>query len=93
MLSVGAARAVPVTEGWWTSEEFGKTVDLNFPGFYIFEFEPDDRTIRCQITDWPISTPVATGECEDGSRHSIEIHADKVIFDGYPLTQTFEAPD
>lgn len=92
MFMVGAANATPVTDGWWSSPEFGKTIDLNFPDFLIFEFEPEEKTVRCQITSWPISTPVAQAECDDGSTPTIEIHADRVVFDGFPLVQSFEDP-
>lgn len=48
----------------------------------------------CTIADWPISSPTATLECEDGSRPTMELQGDDVLLDGLPVsTGMSDAPN
>lgn len=89
--------AIPVnadnlSEGFWRSDKTGVVASFSYPDFLLFS--PDsDGPINCRIVDWPISSPIAEGRCEDGSVHAIEIREGSVLLDGWPLVQSFEAPD
>lgn len=92
ILMVGTANAAPLSQGWWYSDELEVRLTIRWPDFELQDYgvvEP----LKCKFTSWPLSSPIAEGECEDGSKHQIEMDTDKVTLDGYPMTQTFEAPD
>lgn len=86
------ATAASLSDGMWFSEDMA--IQVAFDGLkftrYNLEF---DEFVQCQIVDWPISSPIAEGECEDGGKHKLEIGIGTLVFDGFPLTQTLEGLD
>lgn len=54
----------------------------------VFKYVKDTgSTVVCTVKDWPISSPVATMACNDGSAPKMEIlSADQIRFDGITLT-------
>ena len=81
-----------MSDGVWVSPDL--KIQISFDGYDFTRYAPEtDTFIQCRITDWPISSPIADGECDNGEKHKLDLSGDGVVFDGVELTQTMEGLD
>jgi hypothetical protein len=77
---------------WWTDDGMLKLETVNDR----FEYMGHDMRVPiiCTISDWPISSPTATLDCDDGEQRKMQLIDDQsLIFDGVLMTQSPEAMD
>lgn len=80
-------------EGFWVSEDVGASFEFVGMEFYIHPFDEDYTSYKCAIVSWPVSSPIAKGECENGDKYDLEISVDGLKVNGFEMIRTFEAPD
>lgn len=92
LLALTTQANAALSDGMWFSRDL--KIQISFNGYNFTRFDPaSDTFIQCRISDWPISSPVADGECDNGERHKLDLSGEGVVFDGVPLTQTVEGLD
>lgn len=79
--------------GLWVSDHLGISVEVIGLDFYVHQNDASAPTQACKIVDWPLSTPIAKGECKNGDKYDLEIYEGGLRVNGFEMTQTFEAPD
>ena len=88
----GPAAAGNLSTGSWHSDDRSIAIAFNGMSYYRYDREADSF-ITCEIVSWPINTPEAQTECEDGKKPVLTINADSLLYDGTPLTQSPDALD
>ena len=92
LLALSTSALANISIGMWHSDDM--TIQVSFNGFDFTRYDPaGDAFIQCKITNWPISSPVAESECENGESHKVEIGEGSVVFDGVILRQSVEGLD
>lgn len=77
---------------WWTDDGMLRLETVNDR----FEYMGHDMRVPiiCTISDWPISNPIATLDCDDGEKRNLQIIDDHTIFfDGMVMSENPEALD
>lgn len=92
LLALTAPAHAALSDGMWYSPD--KEIQVSFDGMKFTRYDAQtDTFIQCEIGGWPISSPVADGECENGETHTLEIGDGTLVFDGVTMTQTTEGLD
>jgi hypothetical protein len=92
LMALTAQAHAAISDGVWVSPDM--QIQIAFNGYDFTRYDPEtDTFIQCRITDWPISSPVAVGECDNGERHELDLSGDGIAFDGTKLTRTLEGLD
>jgi hypothetical protein len=92
LLALTTPATAALSDGMWFSDDM--KIQVAFDGLNFTRYDPAlDKFIQCKIVSWPISTPTADGECENGETHKLTIGMGTLVFDGVPLTQTLEGLD
>jgi hypothetical protein len=81
-----------LSDGMWYSVE--GQIEMSFSGWDFTVYESDtDTFVPCKIVSWPLSSPIAKGECENGDNYDLEIRVDGLKVNGFEMTQTLEGMD
>lgn len=70
LLVAAALLATPAAAKEWRGEAGAILVSAPKVGFTLTE---GGRSTVCKVGDWPINEPIAVLDCDDGSRHAMEI--------------------
>lgn len=80
--------ASPASANVWTSADCTFTVETIDGHFVIFTTRGDPRDgVTCKIDNWPVSSPVASLICDDGTTPEVRMETTDgpIIFEGREL--------
>lgn len=81
----GAAAQEPQGKAWYDRTCMVKLQSAPDAPFVVSKLDGSYRN-ACTIVDWPVNSPTATMECNNGSKATMELQGDDVLLEGLPLS-------